>query len=70
MIKEPVDYEELCKLAVTYSDGIIQNSETVNPNVIDYAHSLNIPVLEYQPKETFADACDAFYDTVWGEQEK
>ena len=64
MIQEPVNYEELCKLAITYSDGVIQNSETVNPNVLDYAHKMNIPVLEYQPQEALADACDIFYDKV------
>ncbi|WP_455997893.1 glycogen/starch synthase [Phocaeicola barnesiae] len=65
MIKTPVNYEELCKLAVTYSDGVIQNSETVNQNILDYARKLNIPVLDYQPADTFADACDAFYNQVW-----
>ena len=47
MMKSPANYEELCKLAVAYSDGVIQNDETVNQNVLDYARSLNIPVLEY-----------------------
>ena len=65
MIKTPVDYEELCKLAVSYSDGIIQNSESINPNITDYARKLNIPVLDYQTADTYADACDAFYDQVW-----
>lgn len=52
-------------LAVAYSDGVIQNDETVNQNVIDYAHSLNIPVLEYASGDAYADACDAFYDKVF-----
>ena len=65
MIKTPVNYEELCKLAVTYSDGVVQNSKTVNQNILEYARKLNVPVLDYQPADTFADACDAFYDKVW-----
>lgn len=65
MIKTPVNYDELCKLAVAYSDGVIQNSENVNPQVMDYARSLNIPVLDYQAGDAYADACDAFYDQVW-----
>ena len=64
MIKTPVDFENLNKLAVTYSDGVIQNSETVNQNVIDYARSLHIPVLDYQQPDKLADACDAFYNEV------
>ena len=65
MMKSPANYEELCKLAVAYSDGVIQNDETVNQNVLDYARSLNIPVLEYASGDAYADACDAFYDKVF-----
>lgn len=65
MMKSPVNYEELCKLAVAYSDGVIQNDKTVNQNVLDYARSLNVPVLEYSSADTYADACDAFYDKVF-----
>lgn len=65
MMKSPASYEDLCKLAVAYSDGVIQNDETVNQNVIDYARSLNIPVLEYASGDAYADACDAFYDKVF-----
>ena len=65
MLKSPASYEDLCNLAVAYSDGVIQNDETVNQNVIDYAHSLNIPVLEYASGDAYADACDAFYDKVF-----
>ena len=36
-LKEPVDYTALCKLAVDYSDGVIQQSEHVNEEVIAYA---------------------------------
>ena len=64
MIKTPVDFENLNKIAVSYSDGVIQNSETVNTNVTDYARSLNIPVLDYQQPDKLADACDAFYDRI------
>lgn len=69
MINDPVNHDELCKLAITYSDGVIQNSENVNPAIMDYARSLNIPVVDYQPADTYADACNAFYDKVWEEAE-
>ena len=29
---------------------------------MDYARSLNIPVVDYQPEDTYADACNALYD--------
>lgn len=65
-LKEPVDYTALCKLAVDYSDGVIQQSEHVNEEVIAYARQIGKPVLGYQSPEIFADACNDFYDQVWG----
>ena len=65
-LKEPVDYTALCKLAVDYSDGVIQQSEHVNEEVIAYALQIGKPVLGYQSPEIFADACNDFYDQVWG----
>ena len=64
-LKEPVDYTALCKLAVDYSDGVIQQSEHVNEEVIAYARQIGKPVLGYQSPEIFADACNDFYDQVW-----
>ena len=55
-LKEPVDY----------SDGVIQQSEHVNEEVIAYARQIGKPVLGYQSPEIFADACNDFYDQVWG----
>lgn len=65
-LKEPVDYTALCKLAVDYSDGVIQQSKHVNEEVIAYARQIGKPVLGYQSPEIFADACNDFYDQVWG----
>ena len=65
-LKEPVDYTALYKLAVDYSDGVIQQSEHVNEEVIAYARQIGKPVLGYQSPEIFADACNDFYDQVWG----
>ena len=64
IIKTPANYEELCKLAIAYSDGVIQNSEKVNENVMKFARESGIPVLDYQSPETYADAFNNFYDEV------
>ncbi len=61
----PVDYAMLMKLAVDYSDGIIQNSENVNQDVLDYARQTGKPVLDYQATETYPEACNEFYDKIW-----
>lgn len=68
-LKEPVDYASLCKLAVDYSDGVVQNSEQVNQEVMDYARQSGKPVLEFQNPDTYAEACNEFYDKVWGTEE-
>ncbi len=67
LLGDEIDYSSLCKLAVQYSDGVIQSSEEVDQSVLDFAKERNIPVLEYQgaTTEEYADAFEAFYDKVW-----
>ena len=69
-LKEPIDYTALCKLAVDYSDGVIQQSEHVNEEVMEYARQIGKPILGYQSPENFADACNDFYDRVWGVEQE
>ena len=69
MIDDTVNYEELCKLAAYYSDGVIINSEKVNDNIIEYAKSLNKEILEYKKGEEFYEDCNAFYNKIAGEAE-
>ena len=69
-LKEPIDYTALCKLAADFSDGIIQQSEHVNEEVLNYARESEKPVLEYQSPENFAEACNDFYDKVWETEQK
>ena len=64
-LREPANFTDLCKLAVDYSDGIIQNSEKVNEEVMNYAREKGKLVLDYQTPENYADACNEFYDKVW-----
>lgn len=64
-ITEPVDHATLCKLAIDFSDGVIQNSENVDQSIMDYARQTGKLVLDYQAPDQYADACNAFYDQVW-----
>lgn len=64
------NYDDLMKLAITYSDGVIQSSPNVNPELLEYARSKNIPVLEYHPFETFAEACNKFYSEICPEEQE
>ena len=65
-----VDYSTLLKLAIDYSDGVIQNSETVNQEVMDYARQSGKIVLDYQNPDTYVDACNELYDKVWETENK
>ncbi len=64
-INQPVNFEELTKLAINYSDGIIQNAPDTNPALLQYAEEKGLPILPYQGEKDYADAFNAFYDTVW-----
>ena len=55
------------KMAIKYSDGVIVNSERTPQELIDYTKEVKLPLLDFQPAETYTDACSDFYDTVWGE---
>jgi starch synthase len=64
------NYDDFMKLAISYSDGVIQSSPNVNPELLEYARSKNIPVLEYHPFETFAEACNKFYSEICPEEQE
>lgn len=60
-INVPVNHTELSKLAIRWADGIILNSENVNPELVEYARSLGKPCLDFQSAEHYVDACEEFY---------
>ena len=70
IIKPNSNFDDLCKLAISYSDGIIQSSENVNPEMLDYARTKGIPVLEYQSPETYISAYNDFYDEIWSKDKE
>ena len=57
------NFDELGKLAIDYSDGIIQAEEEVNNDLLKYAVDKGLPVLDFH-KDDFADAYEAFYDKI------
>ena len=60
------DFIELGKLAIDYSDGIIQADQVVNEDLLNYAKGKNIPVLGYHKE--FADEYEAFYDQIYPDE--
>lgn len=59
-------YEELAKLAIDYSDGIIEAGEGISGELLNYTTTNNKPLLSY-PGEDFGDAYEAFYEKICGE---
>lgn len=66
-ITTPVNYHELSKIAIRWADGVIQNCENVDPSLIEYAHSLGKPVLDYKTGTEYADACSEFYNKLYNQ---
>ena len=60
------DFNELSKLAIDYSDGIIEANNEVNADLLKYAEDNGKPLLRY-PGEEFGDAYEAFYDQLYQE---
>ena len=64
--KDNFDFNDLSKLAIEYSDGVIAADKQVNENLMKFAKGKNIPVLGYQ--EDFADAYEAFYAQLFPQE--
>jgi len=57
------DFNELGKLAIDYSDGVIAASKDVNQELLQYAQTAGIPTLAY-PGEDFGQAYEDFYAKI------
>ncbi len=61
----PVDYVALTKLAVDFSDAVIQGSETLQAPLTEYiASKSKLPFLSYQTPETYTDAYIDLYHAL------
>lgn len=61
IITEP-NHTNLLKISIEHSDAIISGSEDVSKELIEYAKSLNKPVLDYHDEDNFKDAYMEFYE--------
>ena len=65
LIKADTSFVALTKLAIDFADGVIQGSETINQEVLDYISAKkDTPFLPYQSPETYMDEFKKFYDVV------
>ncbi len=61
---EDPTYINVNKLAIEYSDAVIQGTENINDGVKNFIKESGKLFLDYQPKETYIDAYNEFYDKV------
>lgn len=62
------NYVNLMKTAIDFSDAVIYGSEKINPELDEYAKSLQKPILEHQSPENYVDAYNDFYDNLLKEK--
>ena len=60
--KDNFGFEDLGKLAIDYSDGIIQADSEVNKKLLKHAKQKGLPILPYT--EDFASAYEEFYENI------
>jgi starch synthase len=63
VVSDP-SYENLMKLAINSSDGVIYGSNEINSEVMKYVESTGTPKLEYQDEQTYVKAYSDFYDSI------
>ena len=60
-----MDYENLMKLAIDFSDGVIMGSDKVEPEVVKYLKDQDTLTLPYEEDfDSYADKINAFYDKI------
>ena len=67
LIKSPT-LDNLTKLAVSYSDGVILGSDVLAEDVTSHVDGAGVPVLPFSDIDVFAEAYNNFYhNEVLGE---
>lgn len=61
---DPVGFIKLSKIAIEHSDGVVQLSETVDEELIDFVQQKGIPFLPYTEEEKRADSFIEFYNSL------
>jgi Starch synthase catalytic domain. len=59
-----IDFVALTKLAIDYSDAVIQSSPQINEDVLKYIEAKDIKFLSYQTEDEYADAYVNLYDNI------
>ena len=65
-----LNINQLNKFAASYADGIVQASENIDNDVIEYVKSLDKPFMEFPGEENYKDAYLDFYEIFTAEKEE
>ena len=63
LVDDP-SYVNLSKMAIQYSDAVIQGSPKINPELTEYIQESSKLFLDYQPEHTYIDAYNDLYDKM------
>lgn len=59
------NFTELCKLAVDYSDGIVEASDNVDKEIMAHVEKSGLPLFKHVGGDDMSDRYDEFYDLVF-----
>ena len=62
-LAEPT-FENISRNAISKADGVIIGSPHVQPAILKYANTYQVPLLTYQLSENFIDAVNGFYEVL------
>jgi starch synthase len=63
-ISEEANYLNIVKQSIEFSDGVIQGSEKINPELDKFIKKSGKPFLGYKNETEYMDSCNDFYDMV------
>jgi starch synthase len=63
-VQGEIDFISLNKMALRFSDGVIQGSPEIDQRLIEAASNLNVPFQTYQSSDTYIDVFNDFYDQI------
>lgn len=61
--QEEFDYDELMKLAIDFSDAVVEGEQDANPAIMDYAEKSGKPIVRYSD-EGLQEAYKTLYDEI------
>lgn len=59
-----IDFNALTRLAIDFSDGVIQSTEEINPEILQYVKDKKMNFLPFKQTEDYADEYLAFYENI------